>query len=645
MYIYHYDIARGAYLKPAIFKQALQLAARSGFTHFLPYLENMLRVPSMERACPDCAYTAEEWQAFDATAREAGIELMPHFNVIGHTDRICEVYPELAGKPGEKQLDVTLDIVRDWTVRCLEEFCVFSEGEMFLIGGDEWQTPNHLLADPAFDVGMAWAGQINLACDCLVKQGRVPVVWHDMLMHYPNALEALSRDAVIAFWFYDEDSDYPVLDTFRQYGFRTIMASGMCNGTFSPRRKRAFDCAIAAAEWYGSDGVMMTSWTDGRWEKQSLNIALIGQILRGETPPQPIVNALGALECLDKLPHDSAYSEACRARLGRLAEDDAWQAFPTAQEWIRTVAAGDTAREREIYQRSQEPEGPLWDALFSTEEAVGPKASEPTPAAAPRRDRFGLTVEESGPLGPALRVCNGAETFVVYPKYGASLQDWQIDGVPVIAHSLPSFREACEYLPGGYRSYKGVGGFRPIWALGTQHNPCILWQGPFEFAVLEKTYSVVELELCRDMAHVTVRYRVRVVRGEPGFRYSAEASNKMANCFGAFNFNLALAVRPEDVDATGFEWEENGVSRDLTLNDQFDSFFVIPAAAGIHVRTRRWEVVIESDPDTTAGYYTDWSTRFLTPDLHGQYRALAPGDRYATTWRFTATARMGRSSG
>lgn len=81
--IYQYNIARGAYLTPEYFVKAIRLAAASGFTHFLPYLENMIRLPSMTRACPACAYTPEQWQVFETVARNAGMELVSHFNVIG----------------------------------------------------------------------------------------------------------------------------------------------------------------------------------------------------------------------------------------------------------------------------------------------------------------------------------------------------------------------------------------------------------------------------------------------------------------------------------------------------------------------------------------------------------------------------------
>ena len=192
----------------------------------------------------------------------------------------------MTGKGDCDELDVSSEFAKAWTRKCLEEYCSFSAGKHFLIGGDEWQAPNHLLTDPNFNVAKAWAEQVNLAIDTIRQFDRIPIVWHDMLLHYPEALELLSKDAVIAFWFYDDDSDYPALEMFQSMGFKTIMASGICSGYLSGRRVRAINRAVESSKKYDAYGIMVTSWSDGRWEKQQLNINLCGKLLNGETIPE-----------------------------------------------------------------------------------------------------------------------------------------------------------------------------------------------------------------------------------------------------------------------------------------------------------------------------------------------------------------------
>ncbi|MDD5704812.1 MAG: family 20 glycosylhydrolase [Kiritimatiellae bacterium] len=646
--IYHYDIARGAYLTPEYVIKAIRLAAASGFTHFLPYLENMIRLPSIEKACPACAYTSEQWSDFETTARAAGITLVPHFNVIGHSQQACQAYPELAGRSGEKELDVSSATTRAWTVRCLEEFCAISQEKLFLIGGDEWQTPNHMLAKPGFSVARTWADQINLACDCLVSKRRTPLVWHDMLAHYPEALDLVSRDAVIVFWFYDEDSDYPFLDMLKERGFKTIMAAGTCSGLLTRRVQRGVECAMAAAECHAADGFMMTSWEDGRWEKLSATIPMVGAMLRGDAVPAAVLDAASALETLEKLPEESRFAQKCRDRLASSVSDKAWMPYPEFREYLTSVLANDPDRERASFLRYHHEAGPLLerieaklparDAAASGEKQVG-RGGAPIVCSGPATGIFRLAVEEKDGEGPILRFMNGGETFVVYPRFGGSLQDWRVGSTTVIPHWLQQFTEAGAAAPGGYRSYSGVGGFRPIWGLGTHSNPCILWQGPFEWRPVTESDDTIVVELSRRMRHVDVRYTITARRGLDGFVFRAEAMNNMEGAYGAFNFNLVLAVQPSDLDETTFAWTEQGQERRLRLSDQFDSFFRLPAVAEMTVVKPDYSVSIRCDPARTAGFYVDWATTFLTPDIRGLYRKMRVGEREVVEWRFAAKRR------
>lgn len=653
---FHYDIASGAYLKPEVFKKALKLAADSGFTHFLPYLESMIRLTPMERACPDCAYTPEQWRDFDDAAAKAGIELIPHFNVIGHSARVCRNYPEFAGRPGEHELDVTLPVVRQWATACLDEFCAFSKGRYFLIGGDEWQPPRHLLADPDFNVARVWADQINLACHCLAAKGRSPIVWHDMLTHYPEALDLISRDAVIAFWFYDEDSDYPFLDMLKTRGFKTIMASGIgtCSGLLARRQQRAVDCAIKAATRHKADGFMMTTWGDTRWEKMSLTIPTVGALLRGDTVQEPFINTASILETINKLPAESRFAGKCRAQLASSTTAPVWTAYPEFFECLSSVMVDDPDREGGSFLRYHEKSGPLLESIEVRQRARAARLRGEAVSAVKsfenydqdgRMDNpagaFRLVVEEKAVEGPTLRFVNGEETFVIYPRFGASLQDWRLGSNYIISHSLPGLvRKGSMRPPGGFASYSDVLGFRPIWGLGTHSCPCILWQGPFDWKSIKESDDTIAVELARRMPHVDVRYVVTARKGTPGFIFQAEARNLLKNAYGAFSFNLPLSTKPQDLDDTAFKWLENGKELQLRLSDQFDSLVRLPGAAEMTVEKPGYSLRIECDPDKTAGFYVDWSASHLTPDARGRYRKLSVGECESVKWKFSASPRM-----
>jgi len=608
---FHYDIARGAYLRPEFFHQAIRHAARCGYTHFLPYLENMIRLPPMAKACPEVAYTLEDWRAFEQTARQSGIELVPHFNVIGHMEALCAAYPELAGREG-RELDVDRKEVREWIESCLESFCSASQARHFLIGGDEWQTPDHLLERHRGRVGRLWAEHVNEAIGFLVRQGRTPLVWHDMLLHFPEALGVLSREAVVVFWFYDADADYLALETFRRHGFRTIMASG-CLGHLNRRRAEAVQCAIEAGERHQVDGFIMTSWVATRWESQEATMEMTAEMLAGRGYPAETT----ALSAYTRAKRDGDASPV-HAHL------DAWTRYSEYRASLRAELTGDSGTERRIFEKYHYPCGPLYEAIGRAEATAPPRVAAPEAA----EDRFALEIHEDPEAGPSLRFINRGETFVIYPRYGATLQDWHRDGQRLIAHTLPGFLALNRFAPGGYRSFTRALGFRPIWALGTHHNPCILWQHPYQWRRLERPgRAEIAVELTLSLAHCEIRYEVGIEDGKPGFAFTAHATPRQAGLYGAWSFNLPLAL--EDPERTRIRWD----GMEKAVNDLEPGW--LPGVQTMGLVTPGWKLEILQETGEAAGYFVDRGKSAITPDLHGAYRIREAGEPVTARWRFS----------
>jgi hypothetical protein len=633
---FHYDIARGAYLKPDVFCSALRLAAKSGYTHFLPYLENMIRLPSMERACPSCVYTVEDWKIFEAVANEAGIELVPHFNVIGHTESIAPAYPELCGeKDGNRhqEIDVAKKDSREWMLRSLGEFCDFSHGKYFLIGGDEWQPPKHMLARSDFDVARSWANQINDAVELLVSRGRQPIVWHDMLVHYPAVRELLSRQAVIAFWFYDYDSDYAALSTFKNLGFSTLMATAVFDGALPMLGRRSVNAlrqAGAAADRHSCDGIIVTSWESCRWELESYNIPMAAKVIGGEDPPASLTDTISRFGAWSKLPGDSSIAHQWRAEMEAMMNHPDWDSAPEMRRVLRAILRGDVQDNAASYIQYHYPQGRGYENASRAQVQSDWAAAVPAEAYV-SNSAFGLKVVSDNRRGELLQFFNGEESFVVYPKFGASLQDWQCDGKTIILDSMESFLKR-NMLPGGYRSYAAVGGFRPIWALGTHSNPCILWQYPWNWRISEQTRDNVAVELKLELPHGDFSIVITVERGKPGFAYEARCVNKLEHTYGAFNFNLPIPFSLDDLMNMKLVWNDDGKTHEMTVAGQAESAFWIPAGGPLEIRQTDRILHIDAAPEKTAGYFVDWNAGFVTPDLHGVYRPLKIGEETVTRW-------------
>ena len=479
--------------------------------------------------------------------------------------------------------------------------------------------------------------------DCLAAQGRVPIVWHDMLLHYPAAFDLLDSRAVVAFWFYDDDVDYPILARLKTK-FTTIMATGMTNGNFTRRRLRAMRTSLAAMERHGIDRFMMTSWSDGRWEKQRMNLALVGRLLDGQDPPDAICGALSIRDLLDLAEPGGAWAASLRADLDHRLADTAWDEFPEARQLLAWELAGDWDAVQASFERHHQTEpgralveGPLWGARCP------PSRTVPTitaPAHGP--DRFAVQERRDPDLGLVLTVFNGAEQFEVLPDIGVSLRNWRVDGETVIpgppAGNLPP--------PGGYRGYTRVLGFRPILALGAHSNPCILWQHPWRWHLESDEADRQRLVFELALGHADFRYTIEIQRAAAGFVFTAEAVFKRPFT-ASWNFNLPLACSPDEFETADLAWEGpagRGVRRFRDLDDSFASLEAARGCTDFAVRRPALTVQIGSEPGRVGAYCVSVMRTLITPDLHGMPVAVAAGGRLAARWSLHAETHSPRSS-
>ncbi|MEI6422335.1 MAG: hypothetical protein WCP55_08955, partial [Lentisphaerota bacterium] len=534
-------------------------------------------------------------------------------------------------------------VARDWTIRCLKEYCSFSNSEYFLLGADEWQAPDHLLAREDFSVAKAWTDQVNLAVEYIVSQKRIPIVWHDMLVHYPETMKLLSKDAVIGYWFYDEDSDYAVMDTFKRHGFQVIMASGMCCGPITRRKIKAINSSIESMKRHEIDMFMMTSWENSCWERETVNIPLVGKILRNEELPGKIIEATSLYELIEHNP-GSVMTSMHANRINELLKDKEWKKYPELHDFMGNMVNRNYEAVLDSFNKYHFSEGPIYNrikALLDLKPVVGPMPSpRQTTTVFMGKDRFALIVQKDSEKGEWIRFVNNDESFDVYPKFGGTLQNWRFGDEIIIADNLDA-RLKKGRLPeqGGYKSYNSIGGFRPIWALGTHSNPCITWNFPFSWKIIADSNEVKTLELSGSFYHVDVTYQISIKKGTTGFTYSLKAVNRLDFTYGAFNFNLLLAFNDSEISSTSLQWEEGGKIHKLPFGDVKDSLFVIPARRFLEVKKQNYQNAMDCGESGGSGFYVDWSSTFMTPDFRGIYKPMEKGAVTETHWTFSVNIR------
>lgn len=232
--------------------------------------------------------TKEQVKALVALIRSYGMEPVPMFNHVGHACQtrnqfgkhtVLDNNPRLARlfEPdayswcvSNPEVHVLLKNVRK------ELYEVFGEGTYFHVGGDEafgFGTCDVCRKKAAGDL---LAEFLNGLCEEVIREGRRPLLWHDMLLSTKDfkrkedaegivtngddldtapALKKLDRRFVIADWeyFYKGDA-LPSAAYFAENGFETVLCS-----SGEPDNNKAL--AVSARK-FGSEGIMLTTWAN-----------------------------------------------------------------------------------------------------------------------------------------------------------------------------------------------------------------------------------------------------------------------------------------------------------------------------------------------------------------------------------------------
>jgi len=197
---------RGEYLK-----ERLKFLADLGYNTIVWEVENNIRWET----CPECvasdAFTKEEFKDVLAYSRKLGLEPIPLLQTIGHCEYVLknEKYKRLAELP--ERIDQycprhpeVVPFLRKWADEYLE---VFGNIRYFHLGADEayalGQCPRCRAYAEEHSLSELYVGHINAVSQSLADKGIRPIIWGDMILHHPEALDILSRKIMIFDWLYD----------------------------------------------------------------------------------------------------------------------------------------------------------------------------------------------------------------------------------------------------------------------------------------------------------------------------------------------------------------------------------------------------------------------------------------------------------
>ena len=202
--------------------------------------------PKLTEACKEECYTEEQIKYFVAFAAARGIEIIPEFEIPGHSSAAVEAYPELCCSSKQIKAPKTggifpyilcggKDITYSFIDDVIDSFCELFPGEYIHIGGDEapkeeWEKCPLCAAKIKVlglkDLDELQCHMANYAAARLREHGRNAVCWNETLL-------ASNADPSITVQYWAEMGA-------KKYTFDEVSASGR-EVIFSPFRPFYFD--------------------------------------------------------------------------------------------------------------------------------------------------------------------------------------------------------------------------------------------------------------------------------------------------------------------------------------------------------------------------------------------------------------------
>lgn len=281
------DISRGQVSNLEDFKEIARDLAFYKKNIYQPYIEDMFQFDADPNIGSDRgAVTKTEMAALVEEAQKYHVLVTPVFECLGHQDRLLSLpenrkYAEIqdpAGRPWS--FAPTNEESFEFVTQLIDEMAALTPSPFFHIGGDE-----------SFDVGKGASrkmvekygvGRVHadyffrLNSHIKAKHNRQMMVYADMILRHPEAMDYMPKDCIMIDWRYSPEDDYKTIAQLKEAGFEYIIASpGIWSwASYYPNFSNAFRNIAHAAEAAKKENIMgciTSSWGDNGAENLRQN--------------------------------------------------------------------------------------------------------------------------------------------------------------------------------------------------------------------------------------------------------------------------------------------------------------------------------------------------------------------------------------
>jgi len=252
-------------------KKQIDFLSRWKTNQYYFYSEASIELDGYPLLMANARFTKSQVKEVIEYARLRHIDVVPNMELYGHLHDLfrLEHYAGLSVithggefKPDDSRAK---PIVDDWVVQISKLF----PSPFFHIGFDEtW-----LIEMEAKKLNqlpeVLYLKMLRQTSDIVEKQGKIPLVWADMLQKYPSIIPEISKKTIAVPWHYFplEEKEYePLLGPFSKEGISMIVQSALINWAWVvPAFEISFqntDLLIKVGRKYNAVGFINSGWTD-----------------------------------------------------------------------------------------------------------------------------------------------------------------------------------------------------------------------------------------------------------------------------------------------------------------------------------------------------------------------------------------------
>ncbi len=252
-------------------KKQIDFLARWKSNQYYFYSEASIELDGYPLLMSNTRFTQEEVKEVIKYARARHIDVIPNLELYGHLHDLfrLEHYADLAVVPhgGEfKPYDPRVKpIIDDWIIQIAELF----PSPFFHIGFDETWLIKNEAENLDLPPETLYLKMLRQTTDMVEQQGKVPLVWADMLQKYPSIIPKVSKKTIAVPWHYfpkEEEAYDPLLSPFKSNDIPMIVQSALINWNWIyPAFEISFkntDLLLLVGKKYDAIGFINSGWTD-----------------------------------------------------------------------------------------------------------------------------------------------------------------------------------------------------------------------------------------------------------------------------------------------------------------------------------------------------------------------------------------------